>query len=121
MIVACPDFPSDVAVTVTDPGVCAVASPVVGLIDRIAAFELLHETAHVSVVPSLSLTVAVSCLVVTTGIGDRSPATVTVSTFGSIITEYVPTCVTAPDTVFSVRLTVLPVTTRHADPTTSYS
>ena len=84
--VAVPDFPSDVAVIVTVPGVFALATPVAASIDKTAGLELLHETGRVSVVPSLSFSVAASCLVVTTAIGERSPPTVTVSTFGSIIT-----------------------------------
>ena len=118
---AVPDFPSDDAVIVTVPGVFAVASPVAGSTVSTAEFELVHATVRESVVPSLSLTVAVSCRVVMTAIGDRSPLIVTVSTFGWSITEYVPPRVMPPETVFAVRLAVLPVTTRHAPLITSKS
>src|SRR5215217_6346237 len=89
--VADADFPSDVAVIWTDPGTFAVARPVAALIERIAGSELLHETGRVRVVPSLSFSVAVNCRVAITGIAERSPPIVTVSTLGSIITAYVAT------------------------------
>src|SRR5215208_6462403 len=112
-IVAVPDFPSDVAVTVTDPGTFAVANPFPSIVST-ATSEVLHDTGLVRVVPSLSLMVAVSCLVVTTGIGERFPAIVTVSTRGCIITEKVPTCETEAETFFALTSTVLPAITRHA-------
>src|SRR5688572_298189 len=117
---AVPLLPSDVAVIVTVPSFFELATPAAS-IETIVGSELLHVTGRVRVVPSMSLIVVVNCRVLTTGKGVRSPPMATVSTLGCIITAYTAKRLTFPVTVFAVRFTVLPGTTRHDDPTSSYS
>ena len=121
MIVRVPDLPSEVAVTTALPGVLELASPVAASTVSTAGFELDQATGRVSVVPSLSLSVAVSWRVVMTAIGVVSPPTVTVSTRGRIITASVPNLLTLPVTVLASVLTVLFGMTAHAPETTSKS
>ena len=117
--VAVPDFPSDVAVTVTLPGIFALASPVDASIDITAGSELDHVTGRVIVAPSMSLSVAESCRVVTTGTGVRSPPIVTLSTRGGFMIANTPARVTEAVTVLSEVFAALPATTVHAPPTSS--